>query len=169
MVDLRRNIGGNTTAGVVIGLVGTLNKLIVYGTPVYDVVVSTLGRWGEPAFAVVMGFVLDFLDQKVPILEQLRVPSRWFIYGIYRLVDEAIGMVMGKGFAYIKSDGSIATDPADTVTAVYMQSGGAVYTAEAGQRTGGFGINYYVAVGNKALYYFMAPYKLPTTGAPRLA
>jgi hypothetical protein len=165
MVDLRENIGGNATAGVVIGLAGTLNKLIVYGTPVYDMIVGTLGRWGEPAFAVIMGFVLDFLDERVPVLEQWRVPSRWFIYGVMRFVDEAVGMVMGKGFAYIKSDGSIATDPADTITAVYVQSGGTVSKVQPGQRTGGFGVNHYVAVGGKAVYYFMAPYKLPVATA----
>jgi len=165
MVDLRRNVTGNAMAGVVVGVVGTLNKMITYGTPLYDVVVGTLGRWGEPVFAIVLGFALDFLDQRVPTLENMRIPSRWFIYGLYRLVDEAVNMMAGRGFAYIRPDGSIATDPSDTISVVYMQSGGTVTKVQPGQRTGGFGLNHFVAVGSKAVYYFTAPYKLPAATA----
>ena len=162
MADLRNNLAGSVTAGVIIGVAGAANKFLVYGVPfVYDAVVGSLGRWGEGVFAVAMGFVLDFLDQRVPFLEQYRIPSRWFIYGIYRLVEEAFGMVGGRGFAVIKSDGSVATDPSDTVTSIYMQKGDSVVAVQTGSRTAVVGPRRYVAVGAKRVYYFEAPYELP--------
>jgi hypothetical protein len=165
MADLRNNLVGNVTAGVVIGVVGTANRFIVNGIPViYDAVVGALGRWGEPVFAIAMGFVLDLLDQRAPFLEQYRIPSRWFVYGIYRLVDEAFGMIQGKGFAMVKSDGSVATDPSDTVTAVYMQKGDSVVQVRTGSRTAVIGPRRYIAAGAKRVYYFEAPYELPAAG-----
>ena len=162
MADLRNNLVGNVTAGVVIGVAGAANRFIVYGVPfVYDAVVGTLGRWGEPVFAVAMGFVLGFLDKTAQFLEQYRIPSRWFIYGVYRLVEEAFNMVGGRGFAYIKSDGSIATDPSDNISAVYMQKGDTVTPVQTGSRTATVGARHYVAVGSKRVYYFEAPYELP--------
>jgi hypothetical protein len=131
---------------------------------VYDVVVGNLGRWGEPVFAVAMGFLLDFADQRFQPLQQLRVPSRWFIYGIYRMVQEALDMVGGKGHAFIKSDGSIQTDPADEIVHIYMQKGDEVKEVRAGSRTATVGIRRYVAVGEKRVYYFEAPYELPEAG-----
>jgi hypothetical protein len=165
MADLRNNMMGSVMAGVVIGVVGAANRFIVNGVPViYDVVVGTLGRWGEPIFAVAIGFVLDMLDQRAPFLEQYRIPSRWFVYGIYRLVQEAMDMAQGKGFAMIKSDGSIATDPSDTLSKVYMQKGDTVVEVSAGSRTATIGPRRYVAVGTKKLYYFEAPYELSGSG-----
>ena len=162
MADLRNNLTGNITAGVVVGVAGMANRFIVYGIPfVYDAVVGTLGRWGEPVFAVAMGFVLDFLEPRVPFIGQFRIASRWFIYGIYRLVEEAFGMIGGRGFAHIKSDGSIATDPSDTISAVYMQKGDSVVAVKTGSRTATMGARRYVAVGAKRVYYFEAPYELP--------
>ena len=162
MADLRNNLAGSVTAGVIIGVAGAANKFLVYGVPfIYDAVVGSLGRWGEGVFAVAMGFVLDFLDQRVPFLEQYRIPSRWFIYGIYRLVEEAFGMVGGRGFAVIKSDGSVATDPSDAISAVYMQKGDSVVAVKTGSRTATMGARRYVAVGAKRVYYFEAPYELP--------
>lgn len=168
MADLRGNIGGYTTAGVVIGLDARLVKLIVYGTPLYDVVIGTLGRWGEGVFAMILGFVLDFADTRVPFLENLRIPGRMWVYGVYKLVDEAIDMMLGKGFAYITADGSIKTDPQDTITAVYMQKGDSVYQVAPGSRTGGFGVKRFIAVGDKRVYYFEAPYELQAS-APRVS
>jgi hypothetical protein len=163
MADLRNNLMGSVTAGVVISLTGAANRFIVYGIPgVYDVVVGNLGRWGEPVFAVAMGFLLDFADQRFQPLQQLRVPSRWFIYGIYRIVQEALDMVGGKGHAFIKSDGSIQTDPSDTITKIYMQKGDTVQEVRVGSRTATVGPRYYIAVGRKRVYYFEAPYELPS-------
>jgi len=162
MADLRNNIKANTEAGVIIGLVGTANKFIVNGVPmIYDAVVGTLGRWGEPVFAIALGFVLDFLDTRAQFLERYRIPSRFYIYGLYRIVDEALGMIQGRGFAYIKSDGSIATDPSDTVSAVFMQKGDSVVAVKPGSRTAVMGIRRYVAAGTKRVFHFEAPYELP--------
>jgi hypothetical protein len=161
MADLRNNLGGSVMAGAIIGVAGTANKFIVNGIPViYDAVVGTLGRWGEPTFAIAMGFVLDFVSDRAPFLVQYRIPSRWFIYGIYRLVEEAINMVQGKGFAYIAKDGSVKTDPADTVTKVYMQRGDSVVEVKPGSRAAAIGPRRYVAVGSKRVYSFEAPYEL---------
>ena len=162
MADLRNNIRANTEAGVVLGLVGAVNKFLVYGMPVIYDAVSALGRWGEPVFALALGFVLDFVDQRAQFLERMRIPSRFYIYGLYRLVDEALGMVQGRGFAHIKSDGSIATDPSDAISAVYMQKGDSVVAVKTGSRTAAIGARRYVAVGAKRVYYFEAPYELPT-------
>jgi hypothetical protein len=162
MADLRNNLMGNVVAGVVIGVVGAANRFIVYGIPaIYDAVVGTLGRWGEPVFGLAMGFVLDFLDQRAPFLEQYKIPSRWFVYGMYRIVEEVFGMVGGKGFAVVKSDGSIATDPSDTITKIYMQKGDTVVEVKTGSRTATMGPRRYVAVGSKRVYAFEAPYELP--------
>jgi len=161
MADLRNNIRANTEAGVVLGLVGAVNKFIVYGVPVIYDAVSALGRWGEPVFAIALGFVLDFVDQRTQFLERMRIPSRFYIYGLYRIVDEALGMVQGRGFAHIKGDGSIATDPSDTISAVYMQRGDSVIAVKTGSRTAVMGSRRYVAVGAKRVYYFEAPYELP--------
>jgi hypothetical protein len=161
-MDLRNNLVGNVTAGVIIGVTGAVNRFIVYGVPViYDAVVGTLGRWGEPVFGLAMGFVLDFLDQRVPFLEQYKIPSRWFVYGMYRVVEEAFGMVGGKGFAKIKSDGSVETDPSDAVNAIYMQKGDTVIQVRTGSRTATMGPRRYVAIGSKRVYAFEAPYELP--------
>jgi hypothetical protein len=161
MADLRNNIIGNTVAGVIIGIAGVANRFIVYGVPaIYDAVMA-LGRWGEPVFGLALAFVLDFLDQRVPFLEQYKIPSRWFVYGMYRIVEEAFGMVGGKGFAAIKSDGSIATDPADNVVKVYMQKGDTVTEVRTGSRTATMGPRRYVVVGSKRVYAFEAPYELP--------
>ena len=166
MADLRNNLAGNVTAGVVIGAVGTANKFLVNGMPIiYDAVVGTLGRWGEGIFAVAMGFVLDLVaDQRAQFLERYRIPSRWFVYGIYRLTQEAMDMVQGKGFAVVKSDGSIMTDPSDTISKVYMQKGDTVTEVSAGTRTATVGIRRFVAIGSKRLYFFEAPYELPEAG-----
>jgi hypothetical protein len=161
MADLRRNIVGNITAGVVIGVAGAANRFIVNGVPVIYDAVASLGRWGEPVFGVAMGLILDFVSDRAPFLEQYRIPSRWFVYGVYRLVQEAMDMVQGKGFAYIKSDGSIATDPADSIKEVYMQKGDSVIEVKPGSRTATIGMRRFVAVGEKRLYYFEAPYELP--------
>ena len=162
MADLRRNVMANIEAGVIIGVVGIANRYIAYGIPaIYDLVVGSLGRWGEPILALGMGFALDFVSDRIPALEQRRVASRWFIYGVYRLLEEAFGLVQGKGFAVIKSDGSIATDPSDTVNAVYMQKGDSVVQVKAGSRTATMGPRRYVAIGSKRVYAFEAPYELP--------
>jgi hypothetical protein len=161
-MDLRNNLTGNVTAGVILGIVGTANKYIVYGVPaIYDAVVGTLGRWGEPVFGLGMAFVLDLIDQKVQFLERYRIPSRWFVYGVYRIVEEALDMVGGKGFAKIKSDGSIETDPSDTISVIYMQKGDATTQVHTGSRTAVMGPRRYVAVGSKRVYAFEAPYELP--------
>ena len=162
MADLRNNLVGNVVAGTVIGVVGMANRFIVYGVPaVYDAVVGTLGRWGEPVFAVAMAFVLDFASERVQFLSQYRIPSRWFVYGIYRMVEEAFCVVGGRGFAAVKSDGSIATDPSDTIVKVYMQKDDAVTEVRTGSRTATMGPRRYVAVGSKRVYAFVAPYELP--------
>jgi hypothetical protein len=162
MADLRNSITANITAGVIIGVAGAANRFIVYGVPaIYDAVVGTLGRWGEPVFGLALAFVLDFLDQRVPFLEQYRIPSRWFVYGMYRVVEEAFNMVGGKGFAKIKSDGSVETDPSDAVNAIYMQKGDTVIQVRTGSRTATMGPRRYVAVGAKRVYAFEAPYELP--------
>ena len=161
MADLRNNLIGNVVAGVTIGAIGTANRFIVYGVPaVYDAVVGTLGRWGEPVFGLALAFVLDFVDQRVQFLERMRIPSRWFIYAVYRLIEEAMDLMQGKGFAAIKSDGSIATDPSDTITKIYMQKGDSVIQVKAGSRTAVMGPRRYVAIGNKRVYAFEAPYEL---------
>ncbi len=161
MADLRNNLGTNTEAGVVIGVVGAVNRFLVHGVPfIYDAV-SALGRWGEGVFAVAMGFVMDFVSGRAQFLERMRIPSRFYIYGLYRIIDEAIGMVQGKGFAYIKSDGSVATDPSDTIRAIYMQKGDTVIQVNTGSRTAVMGPRRYVAIGSKRLYSFEAPYELP--------
>lgn len=166
MADLRNNLRANTEAGVVLGLVGAVNKFLVYGVPfLYDAVVGTLGRWGEGVFAVAMGFVLDFVDQRAQFLERMRIPSRFYIYGLYRIVDEALQMMQGKGYAVIKGDGSIATDPSDTISAIYMQKGDTVVAVNAGSRTAVMGVRRYVAAGAKRVYYFEAPYELPQATA----
>ncbi len=164
MADLRNNVAGNTEAGIVIGLVGVFNKFLTRGVPfIYDVV-SGLGRWGEGIFAVAMGFVMDFVSERAGFLERLRVPSRWYIYGLYRLVEASMDMIKGTGYAYIKSDGSIATDPTDEIERVYMQKGDTVVEVSPGSRTAVIGVRHYVAVGSKKLYYFEAPYELPEAG-----
>jgi hypothetical protein len=165
MADLRDNVVGSITAGVVIGVAGIANRFIVNGIPVvYDAVVGTLGRWGEPVFAVAMGFVLDMLDQRAQFLQRYRIPSRWFVYGVYRFVHETADMMQGKGFAVIKSDGSIATDPSDTISKVYMQKGDTVTEVSTGSRTAVIGLRKFIAVGSKRVYYFEAPYELPEAG-----
>jgi len=161
MADLRNSLRANTEAGIVIGIVGGVNKFLVYGVPVIYDAVSALGRWGEGVFAIAMGFVLDFIDQRAQFLERMRIPSRFYVYGLYRLVDEALQMIQGKGYAVIKGDGSIATDPSDTITSVYMQKGDTVVAVKAGSRTATMGARRYVAVGAKRVYYFEAPYELP--------
>jgi len=166
MADLRNNLRANTEAGIVLGLVGAVDRFIVYGVPmIYDAVVGSLGRWGEGVFSIALGFVLDFVDQKAQFLERMRIPGRFYIYGLYRLVDEAIGMIGGRGFAYIKSDGSIATDPSDTVSVVYMQKGDTVYKVQPGSRTAVMGVRRYVAAGTKRVFHFEAPYELPQATA----
>lgn len=165
MADLRQNIGGNTQAGVVLSLANVLGDMIIYGVgPIYDVV-HTMGRWGRGVFKIVLGFVLDFLDNRLPFLETIRFPSRLYIAGIANLVEEAIGMTMGRGYAWITPDGSIKTDPQDTISIVYKQKGDTVTKVTTGSRTGGMGFTYYVAVGNKRVYSFVAPYELPTAKA----
>jgi len=161
MADLRNNLIGNVVAGVTIGAIGAANRFIVYGVPVvYDAVVGTLGRWGEPVFGLALAFVLDFVDQRVQFLERMRIPSRWFIYAVYRLIEEAMDLMQGKGFAAIKSDGSVVTDPSDTITKIYMQKGDSVIQVKAGSRTAVMGPRRYVAIGNKRVYAFEAPYEL---------
>jgi hypothetical protein len=162
MADLRNNLVGNVTAGVILGVVGAANRFIVYGVPMmYDIIVGSLGRWGEPVFGLALAFALEFAGQKVPFLEQYRIPSRWFIYAVYRLVEEAMDMMQGKGFAKIKSDGSVETDPSDAVNVIYMQKGDATTQVKAGSRTAVMGPRRYVAVGSKRVYAFEAPYELP--------
>lgn len=165
MADLRQNIGGNTQAGVVLSLASQLGDMLVYGIgPIYDVV-HTMGRWGRGVFKIVLGFVLDFLDNRVPFLEAIRFPARLYIAGIMNLVEEAIGMTMGRGYAWIATDGTVKTDPQDKITVIYKQKGDTVTKATTGSRTGGVGLTYYVAVGNKRVYSFVAPYELPTATA----
>jgi hypothetical protein len=166
MADLRRDVAGNVVAGAVIGAISAANRFLVYGVPViYDLTAGKLGRWGEGVFAVSMGFVMDFIADRVPVLERLRIPSRWFIYGVYRLVEGAMDMAGGKGFAFINSDGSIKTDPSDTVSTVYMQKGDTVIEVQPGSRTAVIGIRRYIAAGSKRVYYFEAPYELPQATA----
>lgn len=165
MADLRQNIGGNTQAGVVLSLASQLGDMLIYGIgPIYDVV-HTMGRWGRGVFKIVLGFVLDFLDNRVPFLEAIRFPARLYIAGIMNLVEEAIGMTMGRGYAWIATDGTVKTDPQDKITVIYKQKGDTVTKATTGSRTGGVGLTYYVAVGNKRVYSFVAPYELPTATA----
>jgi len=161
MADLRNNLRANTEAGIIIGLVGVVSKFLTRGMPVVYDAVSALGRWGEGVFAVAMGFVMDMLSGRAEFLERLRIPSRFYVYGLYRFVEESLNMVKGTGFAYIKSDGSIATDPSDEIEAIYMQRGDTVVRVAAGSRTPIVGARHYVVVGSKRVYYFEAPYELP--------
>jgi hypothetical protein len=85
---------------------------------------------------------------------------------VYRVVEEAVSALVGKGFAVINSDGSVKTDPADTVTKIYMQDGDTVVEVVTGSPARTFGAVKYVAVGAKRVYYFEAPYKLPTATTP---
>jgi len=163
MAELRRNLVPNTMAGVTIGLLDAVNEHLVYGVPpIYDIFVRTIGRYGEGVFGVVMGFALDFVADRAPFLTSLRIPERWYVLGIYKVVKGAMGMVTGEGFAVINSDGSIKTDPEDTVSAIYMQSGDSVVQVRPGSPSAQFGIARYVAVGAKRVFYFKAPYKLPS-------
>lgn len=165
MADLRQNIGGHTQAGIVLSLADVLGDMLIYGTgPIYDVV-HTMGRWGRGVFKIVLGFVLDFLDTRIPFLEAIRFPARLYIAGITNLVEEAIGMTIGRGYAWIATDGTVKTDPQDTITLIYKQKGDTVTEVTTGSRTGGVGLTYYVAVGNKRVYSFVAPYELPTARA----
>ena len=160
MVDLRQNIGGHTQSGVVLSLANVLGDMIIYGVgPVYDIV-HTMGRWGRGVFKIVLGFVLDFLDTRLPFLETIRFPARLYIAGLANLVEEAVGMTIGRGYAWITPDGQIKTDPQDTISVVYKQKGDTVTMVVPGSRTGGVGLTYYVAVGNKRVYSFVAPYEL---------
>jgi hypothetical protein len=164
-MDLRRNMVGNLEAGVVVGLTGAANRFIVYGIPgIYDIVVGSLGRWGEPVMALVMGFAIDFAGERIQFIEQRRIPSRWFIYGVYRLVEEAFNLIGGRGFAHIAKDGSVKTDPSDDVRKIYMQKGDGVVEVEAGSRSAVIGPRRYVVVGQKRVYYFEAPYELSGAG-----
>lgn len=164
MADLRQNIGGNTQAGVVLSLANVLGDMMIYGVgPIYDIV-HTMGRWGRGVFKIVLGFVLDFLDTRLPFLETIRFPSRLYIAGITNLVEEAIGMAVGRGYAWITPDGQVKTDPQDTISAVVKQKGDTVTEVTTGSRTGGLGFIYYVAVGNKRVYWFVAPYELSMQG-----
>jgi len=165
MADLRNSLVGNTVAGVTIGVIGAANRFLVYGVPVIYDAVTALGRWGEPVFGLALAFALDFASERVQFLGQYRIPSRWFIYAVYRLIEEAMDMMQGKGFAKIKSDGSIETDPSDEITKVYMQKGDATTEVRAGSRTAVMGPRRYVAVGNKRVYAFEAPYELPEATA----
>lgn len=166
MADLRQNIGGHTQAGVVLSLANVLGDMILYGVgPVYDAVVNTMGRWGRGVFKIVLSLVLDFLDNKVPFLETIRFPSRLYIAGIANLVEETVGMTLGRGYAWITPNGQVKTDPQDTILAVYKQKGDTVTKVVTGSRTGGMGFMYYVAIGNKRVYWFVAPYELPTAPA----
>ena len=165
MADLRNSLVGNTVAGVTIGVIGAANRFLVYGVPVIYDAVTALGRWGEPVFGLALAFALDFASERVQFLEGMRIPSRWFIYSVYRLVEEAMDMMQGKGFAKIKSDGSIETDPSDEITKVYMQKGDEVIEVRAGSRTATVGPRRYVAVGSKRVYAFEAPYELPAATA----
>jgi len=165
-MSLVRNIGTEAVGGVVLGLVATVNRFIVYGTPVYDMVVRSFGRYGEGVFAMVMGLVLDFASSRVPQLGMLRLPGRWFVYGVYRIVEEAVAALTGRGFATLASDGSIKTDPDDTITRIYMQNGDTVVEVVPGSPARVFGIMRYVAAGSKRVYCFEAPYKLPEATPP---
>jgi len=168
-MSLVRNIGNEAVGGVTLGLISVVNRFVVYGTPVYDMIVKSLGRYGEGIFGMVMGLALDFASSRVPQLQTLRLPARWFVYGVYRVVEEAVSALVGKGFAAVQNDGSIKTDPADTVTKIYMQDGDTVVEVVPGSPAKTFGAVKYVAVGSKRVYYFEAPYKLPaaTTSASR--
>jgi len=161
MPDLVSNIVGNTVAGAVVGIAGVINRWIVYGVPfVYDAVVKTLGRWGEPVFAVALSLVLDIAAApRAQFIESIRLPARMYIYGVYRLMEEAINMVSGKGFAMIDK-GTVKTDPSDEVTGIFMQKGDTVVRVEPGSATATIGPRRYVALGIKRLYYFEAPYEL---------
>lgn len=162
MADLRQNIGSNTQAGVVLSLANVIGDMMIYGVgPIYDVV-HTMGRWGRGVFKIVLGFVLDFLDNKIPFLETIRFPSRLYIAGITNLIEEAIGMSLGRGYAWITPDGQVKTDPQDRISVIYKQKGDTVTQVTTGSRTGGVGFTYYVVVGNKKVYWFVAPYELPT-------
>ena len=168
-MSLVRNIGNEAVGGITLGLVATVNRFIVYGMPVYDMIVRSFGRYGEGIFGMVMGLVLDFASSRVPQLQTLRLPARWFIYGVYKVTEEAVAALTGRGFAVINSDGSIKTDPDDTVVKIYMQNGDTVVEVVPGSPAKTFGAVKYVAVGSKRVYYFEAPYKLPaaTTSASR--
>lgn len=161
MADLRQNIGGNTQAGVVLSLANVLGDMMIYGIgAIYDVV-HTMGRWGRGVFKIVLGFVLDFLDNRVPFLESIRLPARMYIAGIMNLVEEAVGMTAGRGYAWIAPDGTVRTDPQDTIHVIYKQKGDRVVRVITGSRTGGVGFTYYIALGKKRVYWFVAPYELP--------
>ena len=164
-MSLVRNIGNESIAGVTLGLVSVVNRFIVYGTPMYDMIVRSFGRYGEGIFGMVMGLALDFASSRVPQLQMLRMPARWFVYGVYRVVEEAVSALVGKGFAVIQNDGSIKTDPDDTVTKIYMQNGDTVVEVVPGSPARAIGNIKYVAVGAKRVYYFEAPYKLPAATA----
>ena len=168
MADLRQNIGGHTQSGVVLSLANVLGDMIIYGVgPVYDIVHKALGRWGRGIFKIVLGFVLDFVDNRLPFLETIRFPARLYIAGITNLVEEAIGMTIGRGYAWITPDGQVKTDPQDTISIVFKQKGDTVTQAFPGSRTGGVGFTYYVAVGDKRVYWFVAPYELPSEQLPQ--
>lgn len=164
-MSLVRNIGNEAVGGVTLGLVSVVNRFVVYGTPVYDLVVRSFGRYGEGIFGMVMGLVLDFASSRVPQLQTLRLPARWFIYGVYKVTEEAVAALTGRGFTVVQSDGSVKTDPADTVTKIYMQDGDTVTEVVPGSPASTFGAVKYVAVGSKRVYYFEAPYKLPAATA----
>lgn len=160
MADLRGNFRGYAEAGLTLGVGKVMTDYLVYGTPLYAVVQS-LGRYGKGVFDLAFGFALDFADRFLPQLDRFALPGRIFALGLMELLDAFVRQVQGEGFAYITKDGVIKTDPEDTLTAIYMQTDSEVKKVTTGSTSGGLGIVRYVAVGEKKVYSFLAPYKLP--------
>jgi len=162
MADLRQGLTGYVIRGAEIGLLGWVNKFLVDATPLHYVKES-LGRFGYMVTGVVLGFALDFVDERVEFLERWRVPSALFMAGIIDGMMQMLDMAVGKGFAVVTSGGQVKlSDTADTVASVFKEVDGVVKPAQVGTvaATRWFKPVRYVIIGQKHVYYAEAPYEL---------
>jgi len=165
MADLRQGISGYVVRGAEVGLLGWINKFLVDATPLHYVKES-LGRFAYMVTGIILGFALDFLDERVEFLEKWRVASGFFMAGMIDGVQQAIDMAMGKGFAVVTSNGQVKlSDTSDTVVAVFKEVDGTVKPASVGSvaATHWFRPVRYVIQGQRHIYYTEAPYELATS------
>lgn len=165
MTDLRNSLGQTVTAGATIGLLKVVSDMLYAGMPPVYSAFSQIGRFGKAVFDMVMGFALDFVDQRVPQIEQWRIPSRWFLLGVMEIVVDAFDMVRGKVYASVNSDGTVKVDPSANVVSVHAYDGSVAYNATIGRvvETRWFKPVQYVIVTDKGVAYTESPYKLAKT------
>lgn len=148
--------------GVMLAIVDVVNKYLSSGIPPVYEATTPLGRFREGAMALVWSAVFDVVEERVPSMQQLQLPVYFAFLGWFKLGRAAIDMVTGAPHATIKGDGTVALEPADTATAVYMSDGASVSQVTPGKVASKdwFKFYRYVVIGQKNVFYTEAPIKL---------